>query len=177
MNKRAKSIIALLIVLLLAVMLTACGLKDAIDGLQQQAGGYEPNDKEKHVTIFVGDDKFELTTKERYLHGALQELLSENKISRYEFTSGDFGAYLNAIHNLEQDVANGKYYSIWHNLDVFALKSISSEWNPNRATGEDDGQGNIFAVTTHNNIKLYYSAVGVDVLPLIDGCTYAILVD
>jgi hypothetical protein len=32
-------------------------------------------------------------------------------------------------------------------------------------------------VTTYQNTKLYYSAVGVSILPLVDGCTYAILVD
>lgn len=178
MTKRAKTIIAVvLIVLSLAVLFTACNLKDAIDDLQQQVGGYEPNDNEKTVTIFIGEDKFEVTTSERYLHGALLELLSANKISTYDYASSDFGAYINQIEDLQQDFTNGKYYSIWHNVDTFALKSISSEWNPGRATGEDDGNGNVFAVTNYQNVKLYYSAVGVDLLPLIDGCTYAILVD
>ena len=178
MTKRAKIVVAiLLVVLALAVVMTSCNIKDAIKDLQGQVGGYEPNDNEKSVTIFIGEDKFEVTTNQRYLHGALLELLSENKISTYDYASSDFGAYINQIEDLEQDFQNGKYYSIWHNVDVFALKSISTEYNPGRATAEDDGEGNVFAVTNYENVKMFYSAVGVDALPLIDGCTYAILVD
>ena len=85
---------------------------------------------------------------------------------------------ISAIDELQQDTANYKYYSVWHNVDVFALKSAPSEWgNPGRATIEADDFGSQYVVTTVGGTKLYYSSTGVGTLPLVDGCTYAILVD
>jgi hypothetical protein len=67
---------------------------------------------------------------------------------------------------------------VWHNVDNFSLKGLDSSWgNPSRATVEADEYGNRFVVTQIDGVTLNYSAVGVGILPLVDGCTYAIMVD
>ena len=67
---------------------------------------------------------------------------------------------------------------MWHNVDNFSLKGLESSWgNPSRATIETDQYGTSYVVTVVDGVKLNYSAVGVGILPLVDGCTYAILVD
>ena len=188
MTKRAKFItFVVLIVLSLALMLTACDgglqaeidkLKEQIDSLQQQVGGYEADFEEKNIVLYIGEDKFEITTRKAYLHDAIKDLLKEGKISQYEYGTDELNPFITAIDDLQQDTANYKYYSVWHNVDVFALKGLDSSWgNPGRSTVEDDGFGNKFVVTTYGNVKLYYASNGVGTLPLIDGCTYAILVD
>lgn len=188
MKRRAKTIVAVvLIVLSLAILLTACdgGLKAEIDklrqeitDLQQQVGGYEADFEEKDVVIYIGEKRFEVTTRKAYLHDAIKDLLKEGKISKYVYGTDELNPYITAIDDLQQDTANYKYYSVWHNVDVFALKSAPSEWgNPGRATIETDDFGSQYVVTTVGGTKLYYSSTGVGTLPLVDGCTYAILVD
>ena len=188
MKKRVISIVAIiLIVVAFAVVLTACNgglkeeiekLKEEVNNLQQQVGGYEADFKEKNVTIYIGEEKFEVITRKAYLHDAIKDLVKEGKISQYVYGTDELNPFITAIDDLQQDTANYKYYSVWHNVDVFALKGLDSSWgNPGRATVEDDGFGNMFVVTTCHETKLYYSATGVGTLPLVDGCTYAILVD
>ena len=187
MTKRAKFIVALVLVLTLALMLTACngGLQDEIDklkqeieDLQQQVGGYEADFEEKNIVIYIGEKRFDVTTRKAYLHDAIKDLLKEQKISKYEYGADELNPYISAIDELQQDTANYKYYSVWHNVDVFALKSAPSEWgNPGRATIEADDFGSQYVVTTVDGTKLYYSSTGVGTLPLVDGCTYAVLVD
>ena len=188
MSKRAKTIVALvLIVLSLAIVLTACngGLQDEIDklkqeinNLQQQVGGYEADFEEKTVVVYIGDDKYEVTTRQAYLHDLLKDLKEEGKISKYEYGTDELNPFISAIDDLEQDTVNNKYYSVWHNVEVFALKGLNSTWgNPGRSTIEADDFGNEFVVTTVAGTKLYYSSMGVGTLPLVDGCTYAIFVD
>ena len=128
--------------------------------------------------VVLCEDKFEIATRKAYLHEAIKDLLKEGKITCYEYGTDELNPYITAIDDLEQDLANYKYYSVWHNVDVFALKGLDSSWgNPGRATIEDDGYGTKYVVTTYGGVKLYYSSMGVGTLPLIDGCTYAILVD
>ncbi|MBR2334427.1 MAG: hypothetical protein IKA59_03700 [Clostridia bacterium] len=173
MSKKARIITLVLIVLSLVVTLTACGLKDQIDGLGQEI---KPNNDEKQVTIIVGEKTFEVTTTKAYLHEALKDLLAEGKIALYEYGS-DESPYVVAIDVLEQDVEGGKYFSVWHNVDSFSLKCIWSDFVPSRALKTTDNDGNIVVTTMHKNQELFYSGVGIGTLPLVDGCTYAILVD
>ena len=188
MNKRAKIIVALtLVILTLALVLTACdgGLQAEIDklrqeiaNLQQQVGGYEADFEEKNVVLYIGEDRYEITTRKAYLHDAIKDLLKEGKISKYEYGTDELNPFISAIDDLQQNTANYKYYSVWHNVDVFALKQAPSEWgNPGRTEIETDDFGSQYVVTTVDGTKLYYSSTGVGTLPLIDGCTYAVLVD
>ena len=188
LKRTAILIVALvLIVVCCALLFTACDnglqaeidkLKDQINDLQQQVGGYEADFEEKSVVLYIGEDKFEITTRKAYLHEAIKDLLKEGKISCYEYGTDELNPYITAVDDLQQDTANYKYYSVWHNVDVFALKQAPSEWgNPGRAEIETDDFGSQYVVTTVDGTKLYYSSTGVGTLPLIDGCTYAILVD
>lgn len=187
--KKSKIAVVLTMVLLVLCLciFTACDsslqdeidrLKQEINDMQQQIGGYEADFAEKTVTVYIGEKCFEVTTRKAYFHDLLKDLLEEGKISAYEYGDDDLNPFITAIDVLQQDYTSGKYYSVWHNVNNFSLKGVSSSWgNPSRATVEDDGYGNMMVVTTYQNAKLYYSAVGVGILPLVDGCTYAILVD
>ena len=188
MKRTATLIVALvLIVVCCTLLFTACDnglqaeidkLKDQINNLQQQVGGYEADFEEKSIVLYIGEDKFEITTRKAYLHEAIKDLLKEGKISCYEYGTDELNPFITAIDDLQQDLANYKYYSVWHNVDVFALKGLDSSWgNPGRATIEDDGYGTKYVVTNYCGVKLHYSSMGVGTLPLVDGCTYAILVD
>ncbi len=173
-------IIAMVLVLVSGVALSACNssLQDEINKLQQKVDGYEADFEEKSVVIFIGEKRFDLTTRKAYLHQAIKDLYEEGKISVYEYGDDDLNPYVTAIDNLVQNFENNKYYSVWHNVEVFSLKGLNSSWgNPGRAVVEDDGYGNMFVVTNYAGHKLYYSAVGMGILSLIDGGVYAVLVD
>lgn len=183
-------VIAVLLVSVLVIsafIFTACDsslrdeidkLKQEIDDLQQQVGGYEADFEEKTVTLYIGEKVFNITTRKAYLHDLLKDLFERGEISAYDYGADDLNPFVSAIDTLVQDTANGKYYSVWHNVEVYALKAVSSSWgNPSRATIEDDGFGTLHVVTEYCGVKLYYSSTGIGVLPLVDGCTYAVLVD
>ena len=176
-----------LVLVLSLVIFTACDgslqdeidrLKQEINDLQQQVGGYEADFTEKNIVVYVGEKRFEITTRKAYLHDVFKDLLAEGKISAYEYGTDDLNPYITAIDSLEQNWQENKYYSVWHNVDNFSLKGLDSSWgNPSRATIETDDYGTVYVVTILDGVKLNYSAVGVGILPLVDGCTYAILVD
>lgn len=185
--KKFLTAIMVLTLVLLAVVFTACDsslqdeidrLKQEINDLQQQVGGYEADFEEKQVVIYIGEKRFDVTTRKAYLHDAIKDLFEEGKISAYEYGDDDLNPFISAIDVLEQNYAESKYYSLWHNVDNFSLKGLDSSWgNPSRATIETDQYGTSYVVTVVDGVKLNYSAVGVGILPLVDGCTYAILVD
>jgi membrane protein implicated in regulation of membrane protease activity len=188
MAKTAKITAILVVVLVLSlVVFTACDgslrdeidkLKQEIDNLQQQVGGYEADFEEKQVVIYIGEKRFDVTTRKAYLHDVIKDLFEEGKICAYEYGNDDLNPFISAIDVIEQNYAEGKYYSVWHNVDNFSLKGLDSSWgNPSRATIEADEYGNRFVVTQIDGVTLNYSAVGVGILPLVDGCTYAIMVD
>lgn len=188
MAKTAKITAILVVVLVLSlVVFTACDgslrdeidkLKQEIDNLQQQVGGYEADFEEKQVVVYIGEKRFDVTTRKAYLHDVIKDLFEEGKISAYEYGNDDLNPFISAIDVLEQNYAESKYYSVWHNVDNFSLKGLDSSWgNPSRATIETDDYGTVYVVTILDGVKLNYSAVGVGILPLVDGCTYAILVD
>ena len=176
-----------LTLVLLAVVFTACDsslqneidrLKQEINDLQQQVGGYEADFEEKQVVIYIGEKRFDVTTRKAYLHDAIKDLFEEGKICAYEYGNDDLNPFVSAIDVLKQSLEENKYYSVWHNVDNFSLKGLDSSWgNPARATVETDQYGTSYVVTVVDGVKLNYSAVGVGILPLVDGCTYAILVD
>ncbi len=165
--------------MLALIMFVACdALRESIGNLQEEIGGYKGDETEKTVVVFVGEKRFEITTSRAYLHEVFKDLLEQNKISRYQYSGDEKSPYISAIDILEQDVENGKYYSLWHNVDNFSLKCLDSPYgNPGRASVEEDDEGNKMVVATHHGVRLYYASVGAGALPLVDGCTYAMLVD
>lgn len=166
-NKKIVSIVAAVLIVLSAVLcFAACDSGD---------------NSQKNITVYIGDKTFEVTTNAAYLHDVFVELKNDDKITQYVF-SGDLttGVFLTQIDDLAQDAASGKYYSVWHDVDEFALKSVYqeqfAEYNPHRSevTTED---GTKFITTNYKGIKLYYSGVGVSKIPLKNGGHYAVLVD
>ncbi len=176
-------ILVALIALALVVTLAACdrSLEDRIKELEAQVNGYEASYEEKAVTIYVGEEnKFTLVTRSAFLHDALKELKQKGLISEYAYQGEGISAYVTKIGGLDQDAASGKYYSVWHSVDEFSLKSVYSGYMPTR--GEQRAEGKepyqtVFVATHHDGKLLYYSNVGVGLLPLVDGATYAIFVD
>lgn len=131
---------------------------------------------EKSIVVYIGEDKFEIVTCQAYLHGVLKEMKADSKISVYEYGGGEASPFISQIGDLQQDIANCKYYSVWHSIDKFELKCVYNEYAPSRGEQKDES-GMKFAVTAHKETLLYYSGVGVGSVPVINGATYAILVD
>lgn len=192
---KSKVLTALLLVLvfsLCAICLVACNDQELADlqakidknqaefeqqlaELQAKINGYEADYSEKTVTVYVGDECLEVTTRQAFLHTLLKELKKDGKISAYEYSGGEVSPFITQIDDLQQDSANGKYYSVWHNVDS-QLCSVVSDWQPSRVVPKDI-YGTSYATTTYHEVELYYSNVGVGYIPVVDGCVYAILVD
>ena len=165
MNNKKRVLLIALIAVLVAVMafaLVACN-----------RGG---DNSEKSIVVYIGEDKFEITTCQAYLHGVLKEMKANSQISAYEYSGGDASPFVSQIGDLQQDFANYKYYSVWHSIDKFELKCVYNEYAPSRGEQKDEG-GTKFVVTTYKETMLYYSGVGVGDIPVIDGATYAVLID
>lgn len=163
----------IMLIVLVAVMLAAFALALVA------CNGYEDS-SEKTVVIYIGDKEFELTTRNAFLHSALKELKAKGEISKYEYSGEGISAFLTQIDDLMQNADEYKYYSVWHSVDEFSLKSVYSGYAPTRGEQRTEGEApyqTTFVATTYKNKTLYYSNVGVGLLPLVDGATYAILVD
>ena len=165
---RSKKLVFAVAVVLVAVLSTLCFV--ACD-VNKDTG-------EKHITVYVGEKTFEVTTTETNLHGVLTQLYDEDKLTAYVTSDSGFGAFITQIDELVQ--SDGKYYSVWHSVDRFELKSVYQEefaaYNPSRATTKNE-DGTVFIVTNYNNTVLYYSGAGISKLPIIDGGVYAVFVD
>ncbi|MDE5601931.1 MAG: hypothetical protein K2J16_05480 [Clostridia bacterium] len=167
MFKRKKLVFAVAIALI-AVLCTLCFV----------ACNVNENTGEKHITVYVGEKTFEVTTTESNLHGVLTQLYNDGKLTAYVTNDSGFGAYITQIDELVQ--SDGKYYSVWHSLDRFELKNVYQEayadFNPSRATTKNE-DGTVFVVTVYGENTLYYSGVGISMLPIIEGGVYAVFVD
>lgn len=176
-------IVTLVAVLILcAFALTACDsdLESKLQDLQNKINGYEQDFSEKSITVYIGEKEFEVVSRKAFLHDVLKDLESEGKISAYEFSGGNLSPFITQIDELNQVEAEYKYYSVWHNVNEYSLKSVYTTYVPSRAQQKVEGEGayaTVFAATTYEGCELYYSAVGVGLLPLVDGAVYAILVD
>lgn len=139
----------------------------------------DTNTGAKNITVYIGDKTFEVTTECEYLHGVLKELKDGGKIADYVYSGEGSNAYASKIDSVEQG-ASGPYISVWHSVDEFEFKSVYvaayAEYNPSRSTVTEE-DGTKFITYTMNSRLLYYSAVGVGMLPVRDGATYAILLD
>lgn len=185
MKRKTNNIVALaaLIVALviLATLMCACNdktnsLEKKIWELEQQIHGIEADTTQKSVVIYVGEKKFELTTRKSFLHEALVGLKEDGSISEYSFSGSALNAFILQIDDLQQ--SDGKYYSVWLNVQNSSLWSVYDEnFYPSRGVAKDGDYGMRYLSTTFHETELYYASVGVSLIPLVDGCTYAILVD
>ncbi|MCM1306316.1 MAG: hypothetical protein NC037_04940 [Bacteroides sp.] len=184
-NKKRVLLIALIAVLVtvMAFMLVACNgsLQEQIRDLQNKVNGYEADFSEKSIVVYIGEDKFEITTRKAFLHDVFKEMKASGKISAYTYNGGDASPYCTQIGNLPADGTDYKYYSVWHSVDEYAFKSVYNEYMPSRAVQKVENEGTdwevTFAVTTYEETLLFYSNVGVGYIPVVEGATYAILVD
>lgn len=184
MKKSFKNLLATAVVLLLALVLVAfvaCNGKDPLEeklnDLQNKLNGIEATTTEKDVTLYIGEKQFDVTTRLSFVHELLKQLFSEGKISAYTYSGSDLNAFASQIDDLDQNFSEGKYYSVWHNVDNDSLKAVYDEaWHPSRAF-KKQGEFASFSATEFKGKELFYSNVGVSILPLVDGCVYAILID
>ena len=180
-----KKLILIALVLVLAISLglslVACNpLEQKIHDLQNQVNGFEQDFAEKSVTVYVGEEKFDIVTRKAFLHDALKDLKNGGKISAYEYSGGELSPYISQVGDIMQDFAGGKYYSVWHNVNEFSLKGVYSGFKPGRGELKTEGEApyqTTFVVTAFKGTELFYSNVGVGLLPLVDGAVYAVLLD
>lgn len=178
---KSKVLVAVLLVVVLslcAICFAACNdnsLEQQLADLQAKINGYEADFSEKSVTVYIGEDCFEVKTRQPFLHSLLKELKKDGKISVYNYSGGEISPFITQIDELQQESENGKYYSVWHNVDS-QLCSVVSDWQPSRVIAKDI-YGTSYATTIYNDIELYYSNVGVGYIPVVNDCVYAILVD
>jgi len=183
MKKRiALIVLALVLVTALGFTLVACNnsLEAQIRDLQNKVNGYEQDFAEKTVTVYIGESKFELTTRKSFLHDVLKDMKKDGQLSAYEYSGGELSPFMTQVGDLEEDSANRKYYSVWHSIDEYSLKSVYNGYMPGRGEQKIEGEGDYataFVATTYKGTTLYYSNVGVGLLPVVDGATYAVLVD
>lgn len=181
--KKRIVLIALIAILVLSigVALVACDpLESQIRDLQNKVNGYEADFTEKTVTVYIGEENFEVTTRKAFFHDILKDMKKQGLISAYDFSGGDLSPMITQIDDLMQNAAEYKYYSVWHSIDEFSLKTVYSGYMPGRGTTKEEGTApyqTTFVVTEYEGNMLYYSNVGVGLLPVVDGAVYAVLVD
>lgn len=178
--KKRIALIALIavLVLVLSFTLVACNgsLEEQIRDLQNKVNGYEADFAEKTITVYIGDKTFEVTTRQAFLSDVFEEMKDSGKISAYVINNG----MITQIDDLQQDAASYKYYSVWHNVNEFAFKSAYSGYMPGRGETVTEGTppyDTTFVCTHVDETLLYYSNVGVKLLPVVDGAAYAVFVD
>lgn len=185
-RKRVTIIVATVLVVVLAVFcLAACNntsLEEQIRDLQNQVNGFESDFSEKDVTVYIGDEKFEIVTRKTFLHDVLKDMYSQDLISAYEYSGGNLSPFVTQVGDLQQNFAEYKYYTVWHSIDVFSLKGVySNDYGmPGRGVQKVEGEEpyqTVFVVTEYKGTVLFYSNVGVGLLPIVDGGVYAILID
>lgn len=170
-----------ILVLLIGVALAACDpLESQIRDLQNKVNGYEEDFTEKTVTVYIGEEDFEVTTRKAFFHDILKDMKKQGLISAYDFSGGELSPFVTQIGDLMQNVAENKYYSVWHSIDEFSLKTVYSGYMPGRGATKTEGTEpyqTTFVVTEYEGKTLYYSNVGVGLLPVVDGAVYAVLID
>jgi len=138
-----------------------------------------PNEGVKSITVYIGEDNpIAVTTEAANLHEVLLEMKESGKISAYEFSESEYGAFITKVGGLA--LPSGVYYSIWHDIDMLEYKSpykqadAEAGWYPSCSIAIEE-EGSKFVGVKLGNKNLYYSGVGVGSLPVQDGATYAIL--
>ena len=172
----------LALVAVLSFTLVACNgsLEQQIRDLQDKVNGFEQDFAEKSITVYIGEKEFAVTTRKSFLHDVLKDLKAGGKISAYAYSGGELSPFFTRIDDLEQDTANYKYYTVWHTVDEFSLKSVYAGFMAGRGeklTEGEDEYATVFVATSYKQRTMFYSNVGVGLLPVVDGAAYAVLVD
>lgn len=151
MNKKI-ILTTLVFVLLISIMIFAScnSLKDL--------GKQDPQIGEKEVTVFIGNDEYNVKTNANYLHELLIELSTKGEIV-YEYSDGPYGASISKVNGLETSITWNPYISIYHSIDDISLKDMS---------GYMDN-------VTRNDTTFYPSGVGVESIPILSGEKYLLV--
>lgn len=150
-KKRSKffaySLVAILTLVALVSLVACGGLNDL--------GKPNTQDGVKQATIIIGAQTYSVQTEAEYLHDALLELKAAGKIE-YEFTLGEYGAFVTKLNELEGTANYSKWIGVYVDSDDSELAS----------PGYDETVDG----------KVYHSAnLGVSDMPLLDGLTYVFL--
>lgn len=176
--KTMRIVLSAALAVALVLTLTACNgsLEEQLRDLQNKVSGYEADFSEKSVTVYIGEEEFQITTRKAFLHDVLKEMKATSRIPVYEYSGGEVSPFVMQIGDLRQDIAGNKYYSFWHSLGESGLKCVYNGYAPSRGETREEW-GTEYVVTTYKGTMLYYSSVGVGYIPVSDGATYAVLVD
>lgn len=170
---------ALLLAAVFAFALSACGLKDAIDDLQQEVSGTGPQPGEKTVTVYVDDHAILAVTDKDYFADLLQELYGQGVITVLDAPDGPYGLTIKKVECRVTETVNGEsvtkvysvsddapntYVAIYHTVDNPDLKGTDYVTG---AVIEQEAFGKTF----------WYSTLGAASLPLYDGACYRLVAE
>lgn len=141
------------LLLVAVVAMTICAFAFALTACNPPAEG------EKTVNVYIGEQRYSVTTEGLYLFDALKKL-SENEGIALDYSGSKYGAYITAVGELKPDTAAREYITVYHDIDDDGLK----------------GFGVADVELTHDGKIFYYSGVGVSLLPLEDGASYWLFV-
>lgn len=144
-KQRILAIILALVMVMTSVLLVAC-----------------TNEKGElcSITVIIGEKTYQVKTETRTLHEALQEMLANKVISVYEFSGTQFSPYVTKLDTIADTYSvDQKFITVFHNIDDLSLKMLSSTtYQP--------------FTKVVNGETFYCSAVGVALLPVVDGASY-----
>jgi hypothetical protein len=144
--KKLVTLFAALLILALPVLgLGACSK----DGVSEET---------KAVTVYLGEEALSVETRQDKINGLLKELLEAQKISAYKTDGFGYGIYVTQIGALVGDSAAGTYIAFYHDINDYALQDYAEDYS---AITEEIGGKTVF-----------YSGVGVALLPVVDGASY-----
>jgi len=107
-----------------------------------------------NIVIIIGTDEFELITHQRYVFGAIRELVEREDLDfEYSYTRGS-GAFIDVLGDLENGYG-GAWLLFYSSLDANEYPQWSDPW-----TYEKGG-------TT-----FWSASLGISSMPVIDGVTY-----
>ncbi|MBQ9276799.1 MAG: hypothetical protein IJ226_04310 [Clostridia bacterium] len=164
MTKRSISVVkilAIVAILVLAMSMVFVGCDKLKD-----AGKPEAEVGVKTITILIGTQEeyttLEVNTSEEYMASLLLTLQEENKISNYTYTGSTTNndVFISTINDIPGNVSNS-YVAVYHTINEVELAAPGGN-------GYDDP-------VTVGTKTLYYSNVGVGLLPIRDGAIYAFL--
>lgn len=142
-------------------------LQQQINGLQDKLTGYEANDLEKNIKIYIGDDDpISVTTKENKVFYVLSDLVEDGSVSAFAFQGGSYGAFITKLNDLYYDTTH--YISVFHTIDDANYKTLNgtydADWNFTPTGG--------YQTLEYKGVTFFYSSVGVSSLPIVDGASY-----
>ena len=154
MSKKINKIVVVAVVALLALSLMTFAACDKLKDLGRPV--IETGDKE--ATVIIGEDSYYVKTGANYVHDLLVELKAAGEIT-YEFSISQYGAYIEALGNLNLD-EQGAFIAVYHDIADDTL--IDYEYG---TTLTVDGK------------EFHSSIFGVSELPVYSGATYLFKVE